>query len=411
VPRRRDRQDLAPLEGDIRTTLARARAADQLLEEPHSTAEQAVPWLIGLILLLAGMVIVLLALIFAGDSSLGATGQRPTDSAFGGLPSPSGGTGGTTPTVAPSTSAAPSSSIGPTATPVPPPQYGPLDVVYQGRAAALAPIYLLRHDFTTQADPVVLAQDPNLNIQRIAWAPDGTVGAGLYADLLLAIEQGADKRNLGDGISAITFGDDASMLYAVRITADGANDVATILVINYVTGDTSELASIPYVRPTLGTETALKEAQFSDDGGSVRLYWLDDNDLLLWVLGGGTWRVTPGTGTVTDAPEALPLLWSPDGRHRIDVTVDGTTTTLRMTNASGDDLGTTTVEGLVSHLRWSRDGERLIFTLGRSASEGGVLQDLYLWDVNVGTAPRQITSTGAAFGAEWLGTTARWKAG
>jgi len=73
-------------------------------------------------------------------------------------------------------------------------------------------------------------------------------------------------------------------------------------------------------------------------------------------------------------------------------------------------LATTTVKGLVSHLRWSPDGERVVFTVGHATSGGGVLQDLYLWDLGDGEAPMQLTSTGAAFGAEWLGTTPHWAA-
>ena len=67
----------SPAAGDIRTTLGQPEPEldDELLEEP-TTAEQAVPWLIGVILLLAGMVIVLLALIFAGDASLGGASGR-----------------------------------------------------------------------------------------------------------------------------------------------------------------------------------------------------------------------------------------------------------------------------------------------------------------------------------------------
>ena len=65
---------------------------DDELAEEATTAEQAVPWLIGVILLLAGMVIVLLALIFAGDASLGGggAGGSPTPSAFAFVPAASG---------------------------------------------------------------------------------------------------------------------------------------------------------------------------------------------------------------------------------------------------------------------------------------------------------------------------------
>jgi hypothetical protein len=227
----------------------------------------------------------------------------------------------------------------------------------------------------------------------------------------VSIEPGEEKRRLGDGISTITFGDDAEMVYAVRITQDGANDVAHVLVINFANGDTSELAAISYPRPEIGEEPALAEAQFSDDGGTVRLFWMDDNSLRLWALGGGTWTIDPVSGEVTEEEEALPLLWSPDGRRRVVLAFEDGTSTLRLTNHSEDDLASTTIDGRVSHLRWSRDGERVVFTLGRSASGGGILQDLFLWDLEDGVAPMQLTSTGAAFGAEWLGTAARWEAG
>ena len=73
---------LEPVAGDVRTRLATPEPdLDEDLEPEASTAEQAVPWLIGFILLLAGMVIVLLALIFAGDQSLSAGLLDPSASA------------------------------------------------------------------------------------------------------------------------------------------------------------------------------------------------------------------------------------------------------------------------------------------------------------------------------------------
>ena len=42
------------------------------------------------------------------------------------------------------------------------------------------------------------------------------------------------------------------MVYAVRVTADGGNDVATVLAIDFASGDSSELASVTYPRPTIG---------------------------------------------------------------------------------------------------------------------------------------------------------------
>jgi hypothetical protein len=281
-------------------------------------------------------------------------------------------------------------------------------MVYQGRAAALAPIYLLRHDFTTEEEPSTMAQDPSLDVRRFAWSRDGRVGAGLLADVLVSIEEGKEKRRLGEGIVTITFGEDASTVYAVRLTEDGANDVATILAIDFASGDTDELASINYPRPEIGTEEALTEAQFADDGGAVRLYWMHEGVLKLWALGAGTWDIDPASGEVTDLEEALPVLWAPGGRERITLSAEEGTTTITRVDLNGDALSSTTVEGLVSHVRWSSDRERVVFTVGRSASGGGVLQDLFLWDLE-DEPPMQLTSTGAAFGAEWLGTGARWQ--
>ena len=403
--------ELEPRSGDVRTSLGHDEETDADAEAIATTAEQAVPWLIGVILLLAGMVIVLLALIFAGDASLGGIGADASGSPQA---SPSDRPlSSADPRATPDASARvnPDGSAEASPTPAAGPEYGPLEMIYQGRAAALAPIYMLLRDFTAEDEPLVLAQDPNLDIRRFAWAPDGTVGAGLYADVLVSIETGVEKRRLGDGMSAITFGDDASTVYSVRITADGGDDVATLLSIDFESGESSEVASVSYPRPQVGAEGALAEAQFTDDGGTVRLYWLKDNTLQLWVLGGGTWKIEPSDGEVTELEEAVPLLWSPDGRSRVSVLRDGNETILRLVDRSGDRLANTRVTGRVSHLRWSPDGQRVVFTLGRSASGGGVLQDLYLWDLGEGETPdpMQITDTGAAFGAEWRGGQTVWE--
>ena len=69
-----------------------------------TTAEQAVPWLIGIILALAGIVIVLLALIFSSPSGLVA--DQPTDSPQqSGSAQPGGSVGGVDPSTDPSGSA------------------------------------------------------------------------------------------------------------------------------------------------------------------------------------------------------------------------------------------------------------------------------------------------------------------
>jgi WD40 repeat protein len=307
-------------------------------------------------------------------------------------------------------SLSPAPSANPTATPVPAPQYGALEMVYQGRAAALAPIYLLRRDFTIDEDPAVLAQDANLDVHRHAWSPDGRVGAGLLADVLVSIEPGKEKRRLGDGISTLTFGADATTVYAVRVTEDGGNDVASVLAINFTSGDTEEVASVSYLRPSLKEQGSLREAQFLDDGGPIRIFWMEDDTLLLYSTGAGTWAIDPASGEAAKLEGDLPQLWSADGHHHITISDKDGTSTLALSNGAGAQLATATIAGLVSHLRWSPDGKQVVFTVGHSASGGGVLQDLYLWNLKDGNAPMQVTSTGAAFGAEWLGTAPHWAA-
>jgi dipeptidyl aminopeptidase/acylaminoacyl peptidase len=166
---------------------------------------------------------------------------------------------------------------------------------------------------------------------------------------------------------------------------------------------------VTYARPSVAAEEALPEAQFIDEGGPVRIFWMEDDRLRLWVLAAGTWTIAPADGAVSEAETDLPVLWSPRGNRRVTVAEEGTTTTMTLLDGGGESLAVTTIEGLVSHLRWSPDGDRVVFTVGRSASAGGVLQDLFLWDLGDGEAPVQLTATGAAFSAEWLGTTPLWR--
>jgi hypothetical protein len=398
-----------PRRGAVRTTLGQAEPeGDDELAEEATTAEQAVPWLIGVILLLAGMVIVLLALIFAGDASLGGAGGSPTPSAQAFLPGSSGAVAAVSPT--PRTS--PSPSAEPSKSPPAVPQYGDLEMVYQGRSTALAPIYLLLRDFSVEAGPEVIAQDPALDVRRFAWSPDGTRGAALYNDVMVAIDPRVDIHRLSDGISAITFGAGPETVYAVRVVADGGNDVATILAVNQATGEERELDRVSYARPTIEAEASLTEAQFADDGGSVRLYWMHDDTLRLWILGAGSWTIDPAEGNASKLDEdALPVLWAQEGERRIRLAVDGTITRIHIVDRSGDRIASTSVTGRVSHLRWSPRGDQVVFTLGRPTSGGGVLQDLYLWNLGAGDDPEptMITNTGAAFGAEWRGSQPRWE--
>ena len=396
-----------PRASDIRTTFGRAEA--EIEEEPAedvTTAEQAVPWLIGVILLLAGMVIVLLALIFAGDGSLGGGGDAsPTQAAA------------VIPTIIPSPressrvspSPAPRGSPNPSASAKPVPKYGDLEMVYQGRSTALAHIFLLRRDFTEEGEPEVLAQDPSLDVRRFAWSPDGRRGAFLYADLLAAINPGVDVHRLSDGISAITFGDGTEIVYAVRVRADGGNDVATVLAVNQETGHERELDRVSYRRPAIEEEPALAEAQFSDDGGAIRLYWMNDDTLYLWILGGGAWTLDPAEGNARKVDEeTLPVLYAPEGERSVTLTLEDGQTRMRVVDRTGDTMASARIDGRVSHLRWSPRGDQVVFTLGRSAPAGGVLQNLYLWNLG-DDRPVMITNSGAAFGAEWRGSQNRWE--
>ncbi len=256
---------------------------------------------------------------------------------------------------------------------------------------------------------MVLAQDSSLDVRRITWSRDGTVGAGLLADVLVSIEPGKEKRRLADGISTITFGADSSTVYAVRVTEDGANDVATVLAIDFKSGDTTELAAPTYTRPDIAAEEPLAEAQFSDDGGALRLFWIESGTLRFWALGAGTWEIDPSDGTMTELEaDAVPTLWSPTADRYITTAFADGKSTITLLDQRDEEIVTHTVTGRVSHLRWSPDGERVVFTVGRSASGGGVLQDLFLWDLNEAD-PMQLTATGAAFGAEWLGAQALWR--
>ena len=415
TPEPREDDGIEARSGEVRTTLGGAEP--ELDEEPGeepTTAEAAVPWLIGVILLLAGMVIVLLALIFAGDASLGG-GAGATPSQEVAILVPSGSvepSAAPSPTPRPSPSPSPSGSAEASATPAAAAQYGDLEMVYQGRSEALEPIYLLRRDFTVEGEPAVLTQDASLNVNRHAWSADGTKGACLYGDRLVGIDPGVDVHLLSEGIHAIAFGDEAATVFAVRVTAEGGNDVASVVAVKQAGGEERELDRVSYARPQPGAEAPLTEAQFLDDGGAIRLYWMHDDTLRLWILGAGAWTIDPAEGNATKLEDdALPVLWSPDGERRIGLAPEGNTTQLIIVDRSGDRNATATVPGRVSHLRWSPRGDQVVFTLGRSAPGGGILQDLYLWNLGEGEDPEPmlITNTGAAFGAEWLGSQSRWE--
>jgi hypothetical protein len=354
-------------------------------------------------------VIVLLALIFtAPEGLLGGTGSpSPSGSAAGLLPSGSGGrSSAALPSETPEPTATTEATPGPTATPLP--EYGALEMVYLGRPSALAPIYLLRRDFSEQAEAAIMAQAEN-GVASYAWSGDGRVGAAIIGQRLVALTPGESARALADDISDVTFGWDSDTLYAVRITPDGPNDVVQIIQLDFASGDSSVLGSTTYPRPVIGADPPLREAQFIDDGGLVRLYPTADGNLVLWILGApAIYRVDPGDGSFS-AADREPILWAPGGEQRIEVRENANgTTDLIVRERSGDSLASVRVTGLVSHLRWVRSANEVVFTLGRLSGNGGVRQDLYVWDLVDGNAPLPLTSNGVSFGAEWLGASPNW---
>ncbi len=379
-----------------------------------TTAEQAVPWLIAVILALAGIVIVLLALIFSSDGTP-SSGTAPSNGVgfvdgaqHSRIPKPSA-----SPTAegreTPSPSATPSS---PEVTPDEEPTYGPLEMVYLSRGAAAGPIHLFHRDFEKKRAAEEVAQ-PAAGVTRFTWAPDGTIGAALIGTTgeVRAIRPEKKDRTLLDGADAITFGGDASTLYAVTITTSGTRDTATVRSIDVKSGDAHRLTQFSYPHQQIFPDPLLQEAAFADDGGTVRLFPTNDGNLVLWILGApgtATYRIDPVDGTRTEVRRA-PVLWSPDGSRRVDVNIDKLVSTLTLRNRAAEASASVKIDGLVSHLRWSADGSEVSFTLGRVAAAGGVIQDLYIWDLVDGKKPMAITSNGTSFGAEWLGAAQSWE--
>jgi hypothetical protein len=360
-----------------------------------TTAEQAVPWLIGLLLALTGIVVVLLALIFIGPEGVA------------GLPSPSpspSATAQASVSQTPIASATAVPSEAPTSSP--PPTFGALEMTFLGRSTAASPIRLSRRDFSTTADPVVIADDPK-GVERYAWAPDGRVGAAIISGRAVALAAGQQPRTLTDPVGALVFADDSTTLYGLRITRAGTNDRAEVLTINFDTGATKIVSTIVYPHPQVVADPALKEAQFADNGGIVRLWVTVDGDVVAWILGApATYRIDPATGGFTQV-DHQPVLWSPDQRSRIDVTEKSGITTLTLLDHDGLAKASVKVTGLVSHVRWAGSNNEIVFTLGRLVG-GAVHQDLHVWDLVDGKVPSPLTTNGVSFGGEWLGVLQSW---
>jgi hypothetical protein len=363
-----------------------------------TTAEQAVPWLIGLLLALSGIVVVLLALIFIGPDGVAA------------LPSPSASASAQPSVLESASGPLASSSVAPSIapTPTPPPAFGALEMTFLGRATASSPIRLMRRDFSTTIDPVVILEDA-AGVGDYVWAPDGRAGAAIVSGRAVAIEAGKDVRTLADPVDALIFADDSTTLYGLRIVRDGVNDRGEALKIDFATGATEIMNTFSYPHPEIFPDPALKEAQFADNGGIVRMYVTVDGYVVAWILGAPTaYRIDPADGAFTQIPkEQRPVLWSPDQRLRVDVTEASGTTTLTLVDKDGIAQASVKVTGLVSHVRWAASNNEIVFTLGRLVG-GGVRQDLYVWDLVDGNAPAPLTSNGASFGAEWLGVLQTW---
>ncbi len=365
-----------------------------------TTSEQAVPWLIGIVLALAGIVLVLLALIFTSQNGLAAVSGSPRGSAsIVVLPSsdPSG------PASSPSLAA-----VTPTPSPSPDtPAYAPLELVYLSRTTVSAPIYLFRRDFSVSQEAETLAR-ADQGVERFAWSPDGRIGAALISGRVTALQPGHAARALVDGMVDIAFGTDSATVYAARVTRNGTNDTAVVLAIDWASGKQASLGSVTYPHPQIAAEAALKEAQFIDDGGLVRLYPTVDDHLVLWILGAPATYLVKTSGGDLASISGLPTLYSPDEQWTIKPKYSAGKTTLTLTDRAGNARAATIVTGLVSHLRWAPNGSEASFTLGHTGQNGGVVQNVYVWDLVDGKAPTALTSNGAAFGAEWRGGAVRW---
>jgi hypothetical protein len=280
-------------------------------------------------------------------------------------------------------------------------------MLYLSRATAGSPIFLYRRDFSVAEEAETLAR-ADQGVEQYAWAPDGRRGAAIIAGRAVALQQDTAARALAEGVSEIAFSMDSQTVFAARVARDGANDVAQVLAIDWGSGEQEVIGTATYPHPQISPESALEEAQFIDDGGPVRLYPTADGRLLLWVLGApATYQMDPAGGEMQETT-GLPLLASPDDMFRITLSETAAGGTLTLTDANGAERATTTVLGRVSHMRWAPNSSEVVFTIGRTGANGGVVQNLYVWDLVDGKEPAMITSNGASFGAEWRGAALRW---
>jgi hypothetical protein len=176
-----------------------------------------------------------------------------------------------------------------------------------------------------------------------------------------------------------------------------------------VSGAVQSLRTWTYPHPTTFQESAVQEAQFADDGGFNRVYVLEDGRVVVWILGAPQiYTYDPATGTASTTNRG-PLLWSPKGDLRIEVTESGSTSTLTVRGLAGESRGAVAVTGWVSHVRWSSLNNQVVFTISRVATGGGVSQDLYLWDLESTSAVVRLTQDLRSMGGEFRGVESRWR--
>lgn len=365
-----------------------------------TTSEQAVPWLIGLVLALAGMTIVLLALIFSSDNGL----------------LPAYGTASPSPTMAqtPRPQPSPSPTVEatitpePTATPAPTPAFAPLEILFMQRVSDGGPIHLFSHDFAGSATPEPLARD-NRGVEHYAWAPDGKRGVALVVGNPLELNPGNSAIDLGDGFDGIAIAQDSTTAWAVRATLAGANDHAELLQVNLDSGAVQSVATWTYPHPTTFQENAIKEAAFADDGGLNRVYVLEDGRVVVWILGAPqiyTWDpATATSGTLAQAPG----LWSPNGELTVITTESGSASSLAVRGLGGETRATATVTGSLSHVRWSSLNNQIVVTLTNASRTGALQQDLYLWDITSGHNFVRLTQDARSMGGSFRGVEERWR--
>ena len=365
-----------------------------------TAAEQAVPWLIGLVLALAGMLIVLLALVFSStDGLLPAYGSPTPDPTPARTPPPA-------PT--PEPSVAPSASVAPSLTPEPAPTWPPLEIVFMQRTSESGPVHLFTHDFASEAKPVPLARD-NRGVSTYDWSPDGTHGLAVVAGNPLYLTPGSSARDVGDGFDGVMFAADSATAYAVRATLAGANDRAELLAVDVASGAVRSLHTWTYPHPTTLQESAVQEAQFADDGGLNRIYVLEDGTVAVSILGApAVYTFNPVSGTAGTADHA-PTLWSPGRDRRIQLNETGSNTRISMRGLAGEERGALNVTGYVSHVRWAAASNQVVFTLNRTNSSGGVTQDLYLWDLKTGSPAVRLTQDQRSLGGEFRGAPENWR--